>query len=33
LNNTAGSAEIGFMFEKVDGQTCLALKGGIAYAS
>lgn len=33
LNNTAGSAEIGFMFEKIDLQTCLAIKGGIAYAS
>lgn len=21
------------MFEKIDGQTCLAIKGGIAYAS
>lgn len=33
LRNTAGSAEIGFMFETLPGQSCLAVKGGIAYAS
>lgn len=33
INNTAGSCEVAFMYEKLDGQTCLAAKGCIGYAS
>lgn len=33
INNTAGSCEVAFMYEKMEGQTCLAAKGCIGYAS
>lgn len=33
INNTAGSCEVAFMYEKKEGQTCLAAKGCIGYAS
>lgn len=33
VSNTAGSCEVAFMYEKLDGQTCLGAKGIIAYAS
>lgn len=33
VQNTAGSCEVAFMYEKLDGKQCLAAKGCIGYAS